>query len=73
MKFAPGPRGPYPHRVENSCSKASGLKFLRARSAASCHKIILSMAAKQGIQLIFQIADGESIGRRAIHLNQRGL
>ena len=36
-------------------------------------QIVLSMAAQQGIQLVFQFADGQRIGRRFIVLREVGL
>jgi len=45
-----------------------------ARSAASCHKIILSVGLrKQGIDAVFQVAGREGIGRRAIGLGEAKL
>ena len=36
-------------------------------------QIVLSVAAKQGVDPFFQIADGERVRRRAVHLDQRSL
>ena len=49
--------------VANNCSSTSGLKFLRARSAASCHKSFCPWLRSRESSSVFQIAGGQA--RRA--------
>ena len=55
-------------RIANSDSSISGLMFLRARSGRQLPQVVLSMTAQQGIDLVFQVADGQRIRRNHILL-----
>ena len=57
--------------VANNDSSASGLTFSARQIRGHLPQVILSVTAQQGIDLLFQIADGQRIGRNLVALDER--
>ena len=57
-------------RIANSDSSASGLTFLARQVGRQLPQVVLPVAAQQGIDLVFQVAHGQRIGRNFVALDE---
>ena len=55
-------------RVANNDSSASGFMFLSRQIGGQLPQVVLPMTAQQGIDLVFQVADGQRIRRSFVRL-----